>query len=59
MPTPMQRAEIGGEAVVVRPVVLGDRPRIRPGAEEELQEAVVEDVEKARKGIVARERASA
>ena len=46
-------ADIADEAVVVGPVVMGDRPRIRPGAEEELQEAVGEDVGEAREGRVA------
>ena len=51
-----ERSEIGSEAVEIGPVVLRDRPRIRPGAEEQLQEAVVQDVEEARERVVAVER---
>ena len=47
------RADIGDEAIILRTVVLSDRPRIRPGPEKQLQEAVVEKVEEARKGVVA------
>ena len=36
-------------------IMLRDRARIRPGTVEELQEAMVQDVEEARKGIVAQE----
>ena len=32
--------------------MLGDRPGIRPGAEEQLDEPMVEQVEKTRKGLV-------
>src|ERR1700676_2525426 len=32
--------------------MLNDRPRIRPGAKEQLDETMIEDVEKARKGVV-------
>jgi hypothetical protein len=47
------RAHIGGEAVGLRAIMLADWPGIRPGAEEQLQEAMIEDVEKARKRVVA------
>ena len=47
------RADIGDEAVVLRTVVLRDRPCIGPGPEEQLQEAMVEQVEEARKRVVA------
>ena len=45
-------ADIGDEAVGVGPVMLGDRPGIRPGAKEQFDKAVIEEIEKARKGIV-------
>ena len=46
------RANIGHEAIRVGAVVLDDRPGIRPGAKEQLNETMIENVEKARKGIV-------
>ncbi len=51
----VRRAEPCGEAVVVRPVVVDRRLRLRPGPVEEREQAMVEDVEKARqRGIAAR-----
>ena len=35
--------------------MLDDRPRIRPGAKEQLNETMIEDVEKARKRVILRE----
>ena len=49
---PDMGADIALEAVVAGAVVLGNRPHISPGAEEQLEEAVVEQVEKARQGVV-------
>src|SRR5262249_14188454 len=43
-----RRADIGEEAIFLRPVVLGDRTRIGEGTEEELEEAALEDVNEAR-----------
>jgi len=51
-PDPDHGADIGHEPVRVRPVVLTDRPRVRPSTKEQLQESMIEDVEKTRKGIV-------
>src|SRR5262245_8739068 len=55
---PDHGADIDEEAVGLRPVVLDDRPGVRPGAEEQLQEAMIEDVEEARKRLVAHHRPS-
>ena len=49
---PDRRAEIGDEAVGVRPVVLRNRAGIRPGPKEQLNEAVVEQIEKPRERVV-------
>src|SRR5262249_19642015 len=51
---PDDRADIVAEAVLKRPVVLRDRPRIRPGAEEQREKAALEYVDEARKRVVAR-----
>ena len=48
------RAEIGAEAVLVGPVVLGYRTGVSPGAEEQRQEAPLKDVDEARERVVAR-----
>ena len=49
---PDRRADIGDEAVGVGTVVLRNRPGVRPGAKEQLNEAVIEQVEKARERVV-------
>ena len=50
-----RRPQISREPVPGRLVRLSGRLRIGPGAEEELQEAVVEEVEEPREGVVARQ----
>src|SRR5207248_45359 len=45
-------ADIGDEAILRRAVMLRDRARIGPGTKEELQEASVEEIEKAREGVI-------
>src|SRR3984885_11466377 len=47
------RADIDAEAVLVGPVVLGDRTRVRPGAKKQSQEAALEDVDETRKRVIA------
>ncbi len=47
------RAEPGGEAVVVGPVVVDRRLRLRPGTVEQREQAMVEDVEEARQRRIA------
>ena len=49
---PDRRADIGDEAVGVRPVVLRNGAGICPGPKEQLNEAVVEQIEKARERVV-------
>src|SRR5262249_7570262 len=46
-------ADIGDESISVRPVMLHDRAGVRPRAKEQLQEAVVQDVEETRERVVA------
>ncbi len=46
------RADIGAEPVLVGPIVLGDRVRIRPGAEEQREEAALEDVDESGESVV-------
>ena len=46
------RADIGAEPVLVGPIVLGDRTRVRPGAKEQRQETALEDVDETRKRVV-------
>ena len=47
-----RRADIGDEAVSVGAIMLRDRPGIRPGAKEQLNKAMIENVEKARERVV-------
>src|SRR5579884_823435 len=47
---PDHAAYIGNEAVFSGPIPLRDRPRIRPGAKEQLQKTIIQKVEEARKG---------
>ena len=47
------RADIGAEPILVGPIVLGDRTRVRPGAKEQRQEAALENVDETRKRVVA------
>ena len=46
------RADVVDEAILAGPVVLRDRPGVRPGAEEQLQKPPLEEVDEARKGVV-------
>src|SRR5579872_5222100 len=48
-----RRADKGDETVLVRPVLLRDRPRVGPGAEEQGEKTALENVGEARKGVVA------
>src|SRR5690349_10734741 len=49
---PDGRADIGPKSVLLRAVVLRDRARVGPRTEEQLDKAVIENIEKARKRVV-------
>ena len=46
------RADIGAEPILVGPVVLGDRTRVRPGAKEQREKAALENVDETRERVV-------
>ena len=53
VPIADHRADIGAKPVLVGPIVLRDRARVRPGAKEQREEPALEDVDETRKRVVA------
>src|SRR5690348_7265239 len=49
---PDRRADISPEPVLLRAVILRDRARVGPRTKKQLNEAVIENVEKARERVV-------